>query len=417
MKRIRLDLAEVLARAGQKLAAVEQGKLAFGIEPHTVEELVRIEEVFRIGGRRGRRDPRRRGARRAAGGERRAGRGHPGLAGGGRAVDRCRSGPTRPPPRSTRCWRSTPATARPSSSCAPSTPPPANWRAYADLCLLFAPHAEPEERLALLKEVAVLREQRLGEKHMASLAWNRVLGEAPGDEQALAECWRLAHEGKDQDTLAVVHRGRRRQGPRHGAGQAAPQAGRAARRAAARRRRGGGERHPAGPGGRSGQPRGARRAGRPLQAARPRPRAGHHARAEARGGGRARREEGAAAGGVAPLRRRAPRRRRGGGRAQAHPRAGRRRPGRARGAGGALPARAPLGRAGRRCWPGPATWPATTPPASAGSSRSPASTRTRSATTRRRWRTTAPCSGSTTGTPRPWPAWSGSTPSSTASPS
>ena len=79
-----------------------------------------------------------------------------------------------------------------------------NWRAYADLCLLFAPHAEPEERLALLKEVAVLREQRLGEKHMASLAWNRVLGEAPGDEQALAECWRLAQEGKDQDTLAVV---------------------------------------------------------------------------------------------------------------------------------------------------------------------------------------------------------------------
>jgi len=79
-----------------------------------------------------------------------------------------------------------------------------NWRAYADLCLLFAPHADPEERLALLKEVAVLREQRLGEKHMASLAWNRVLGEAPGDEQALAECWRLAQEGKDQDTLAVV---------------------------------------------------------------------------------------------------------------------------------------------------------------------------------------------------------------------
>lgn len=203
VKRIRLDLAEVLARAGQKLAAVEQGKLAFGIEPHTVEELVRIEEVFRAAGA-------------AADGIRAAEARAAVLAGSG--------GPAEAIPAWLAVAELWALQKRPDAAAAAldkvlaldvgNRPAflqlralhsaAANWRAYADLCLLFAPHAEPEERLALLKEVAVLREQRLGEKHMASLAWNRVLGEAPGDEQALAECWRLAQESKDQDTLAVV---------------------------------------------------------------------------------------------------------------------------------------------------------------------------------------------------------------------
>lgn len=203
VKRIRLELAEVLARAGQKLAAVEQGKLAFGIEPHTVEELVRIEEVFRSAGA-------------AADGIRAA---------EARAALLAESGG---PAEAIPAWLAVAelwtVQKRPDAAVAAldkvlaldAGNRPAfqqlralqsaagNWRAYADLCLLFAPHAEAEERLALLKEVAALREQRLGEKHMASLAWNRVLGEAPGDEQALAECWRLAHEAKDQDTLSVV---------------------------------------------------------------------------------------------------------------------------------------------------------------------------------------------------------------------
>lgn len=203
VKRIRLDLAEVLLRAGQKLGAVEQGKLAFGIEPHTVEELVRIEEVFRSAGA-------------AADGIRAA---------EARAAVLSQSGG---PAEAIPAWLAVAelwmVQKRPDAAAAAldkvlaldAGNRPAflrlrdlqsaagNWRAYADLCLLFAPHAEAEERLALLKEVAVLREQRLGEKHMASLAWNRVLGEAPGDEQALEECWRLAIEAKDQDTLAVV---------------------------------------------------------------------------------------------------------------------------------------------------------------------------------------------------------------------
>jgi tetratricopeptide (TPR) repeat protein len=203
VKRIRLDLAEVLARAGQKLGAVEQAKLAFGIEPHGVEELVRIEDVFRAAGA-------------VADGIRAA---------EARAAVLAQSGG---PAEAIPAWLAVAelwtVQKRPDAAAAALDKVLAldvgnrpaflalrglhaasgNWRAYADLCLLFAPHAEAEERLALLKEVAVLREQRLGEKHMASLAWNRVLGEAPGDEQALAECWRLAQESKDQDTLSVV---------------------------------------------------------------------------------------------------------------------------------------------------------------------------------------------------------------------
>jgi len=203
VKRIRLDLAEVLVRAGQKLAAVEQGKLAFGIEPHTVEELVRIEEVFRSAGAAA--DGIRAAEARAAALAESGGpaeaipawlavaelwtlQKRPDLAAAALEKVLALDAGNRPAFQQLRALQSAAG----------------NWRAYADLCLLFAPHAEAEERLALLKEVAVLREQRLGEKHMASLAWNRVLGEAPGDEQALAQCWRLAVEAKDQDTLAVV---------------------------------------------------------------------------------------------------------------------------------------------------------------------------------------------------------------------
>ena len=50
VKRVRLELAEVLLRAGNKREAVEQGKLAFDIEPHDADDLVRIEEVFRHAG-------------------------------------------------------------------------------------------------------------------------------------------------------------------------------------------------------------------------------------------------------------------------------------------------------------------------------------------------------------------------------
>ena len=47
VKRTRLDLAEVLLRAGNRREAVEQAKLAFDIEPHVTDDLVRIEEIGR----------------------------------------------------------------------------------------------------------------------------------------------------------------------------------------------------------------------------------------------------------------------------------------------------------------------------------------------------------------------------------
>ena len=292
-----------------------------------------------------------------------------------------------------------------------------NWRAYADLCLLFAPHAEPEERLALLKEVAVLREQRLGEKHMASLAWNRVLGEAPGDEQALAECWRLAQEGKDQDTLAVVledaadkARGmvRARLLLKLGELLDAPPlddaegAENAIRRAL--------EADPANPEALDALAGLFKRRGRIQELV-----ITLEQKLEAAAGLD---EKKALLLEVSRLYDEvAPRRRRGGGRAPAHPRAGRRRPGRPRGAGGDLPARAPLGRAGRGAGPGPRPGPRRRrAPRLAAADRRPQRERDRR---RRGGGGGLPdrARRSTTATPRPWPGWSGSTPSSTASPS
>ncbi|HEY6002471.1 MAG TPA: hypothetical protein VIV57_06315, partial [Anaeromyxobacter sp.] len=50
VKKVRLELAEVLLRANNKREAIEQAKLAFDIEPHEAADLVRIEDVFRQAG-------------------------------------------------------------------------------------------------------------------------------------------------------------------------------------------------------------------------------------------------------------------------------------------------------------------------------------------------------------------------------
>lgn len=204
VKRVRLELADVLLAAGNKREAVEQAKLAFDIEPHQAEDLVRVEEIFRKGGAG-------QDAVRAA--EARAGL----LAATG--------GPAEAVPAwlaVAELWREQ---KRPDAAAAALEKvlelDPANrtayeelravhsgagnWRAFARVCDLFAPQlADPAERVALLKEVAAVHEKRLGQKEMSFLAWCRALSEAPGDDEALAEAERLAAETEAADELAAV---------------------------------------------------------------------------------------------------------------------------------------------------------------------------------------------------------------------
>ncbi|MBK9518008.1 MAG: hypothetical protein IPO09_11750 [Anaeromyxobacter sp.] len=205
VKRVRLDLAEVLLRSGQKTEAVEQGKRAFDIEPHAADELERLERLFGAAGA---------GAEGVRAAEARA------------ALLSAQGGPAEAVPAwlaVAELWR---GQKRPDAAAAaldkvleldPASraaylglralhAAAGSWRDYARVCDLFAPQLTDEaERLALRKEVAGVHEKRLGQKEMAFLAWCRALGEAPGDAEALTEAARLAHEtGADEELAAVL---------------------------------------------------------------------------------------------------------------------------------------------------------------------------------------------------------------------
>jgi tetratricopeptide (TPR) repeat protein len=204
VKRTRLELAEVLLRAGSKREAVEQAKLAFDIEPHQADELARIEEVFRQAGAA------QDGVRAA---EARA------------ALLAAQGGPAEAVPAwlaVAELWKAqkrTDAAAAALEKVLELDPPnrsaweelrqlhsaAGNWRAYARVCDAFAPQlADPAEKLAVLKEVAGIHERKLGQKEMSFLAWCRALADAPGDPEPLAEAERLAAETEATDELAAV---------------------------------------------------------------------------------------------------------------------------------------------------------------------------------------------------------------------
>ncbi|HSD22085.1 MAG TPA: tetratricopeptide repeat protein [Anaeromyxobacter sp.] len=204
VKAVRLELAEVLLRAGNKRDAIEQAKLAFDIEPHAAEELVRLEEVFRAAGA---------GADGVRAAEARA------------ALLAAQGGPAEAVPAwlaVAELWRQQkrldaaatalekvleldPANRTAYDALRESHQAAGNWRAFARVCDVFAPNVvDPAEKITLLKEVAAVHEKRLGQKEMAFLSWCRALAEGPGDADALDAAERLAAETEAHEELAAV---------------------------------------------------------------------------------------------------------------------------------------------------------------------------------------------------------------------
>ncbi len=204
VKRARLELAEVLLRAGNKREAVEQGKLAFDIEPHQAEELVRIEEIFRQAGaaQEGVRAAEARAALLAAqGGPAEAVPAWLAVAELWKAQKRTDAAATA----LEKVLELDPANRTAYEELRQLQSEAGNWRAFARVCDLFAPQiADPVEKLALLKEVAGVHEKKLGQKEMAFLAWCRALAEAPGDAETIAAAERLAVETEALDELGAV---------------------------------------------------------------------------------------------------------------------------------------------------------------------------------------------------------------------
>ncbi|WP_242361931.1 tetratricopeptide repeat protein [Anaeromyxobacter sp. SG17] len=204
VKRVRLELAEVLLRAGNKREAIEQAKLAFDIEPHGADELVRIEEVFRAAGAaaEGVRAAEARAALLAA-------QGGPAEAiPAWLAVAELWKQQRRPDAAASaldKVLELDPANRTAYDALRAIHQAAGNWRAFTRACDVFAPNVvDPAEKVALLKEVAGVHEKKLGQKEMAFLSWCRALGEAPGDAEALEAAERLADETEAHEELAGV---------------------------------------------------------------------------------------------------------------------------------------------------------------------------------------------------------------------
>jgi tetratricopeptide (TPR) repeat protein len=205
VKRVRLDLAQVLLDAGQKQEAVEQAKRALDLEAHAVADLERIGRVFEAAGAVAE------GIRAA---EARAGllgaEGRTGEAvAAWQAVADLWQKAQRPEPAAAALEKALelePQSQTTFEKLRSIHAQAGNWRAYARATDLFLPRvADRAERVAMHAELAEIHEKRLGQQEMAFLAWARAFQEDPSDQRASEAMARLAAETESFEELAAVY--------------------------------------------------------------------------------------------------------------------------------------------------------------------------------------------------------------------
>ena len=206
VKAVRMQLADVLLRAGKKAEAAEQGRRALDLEPHGEADLARLAGIFEGAGAPQDRVKaiEARAALLAAEGrkaeaveawvaaadawERPLGKPQAAAAALEKVLE---LDPTR---------RDAWARLRGLHSRA------GNWRAYVRISDLFTAQLPGRaERLALLKELGDIHEKRLGQKEMAFITFCRAFGEDQGDAEVVAAIHRLAAETEAWDELAAVY--------------------------------------------------------------------------------------------------------------------------------------------------------------------------------------------------------------------
>ena len=205
VKGVRLALAELLLQAGQRQEAVEQGKRAFDLEPHTASDLSKLESLFQAAGATAE------GTRAA---EARAGL----LAAEGKAAEAVAAWQS-----SAEMWQKSgrPDAAAQALEKALALDPSSRatfdrlrelhaangeWRAHARATDLFVQGlADRPARAALLEELGEVHETRLGQKEMGFLAWCRAFQEDPSSERARAAVERLAADTEAFEELAEIY--------------------------------------------------------------------------------------------------------------------------------------------------------------------------------------------------------------------
>ncbi|HET9596897.1 MAG TPA: tetratricopeptide repeat protein, partial [Anaeromyxobacteraceae bacterium] len=206
VKAVRLELADVLLRAGKKGEAAEQGRRALELEPHGEADLARLAAVFE-----GAAAPldrvkavEARAALLAA-----AGRSPEAVEAWLDAASAWEKGLSKPDAAAAaldRVLEHEPARRDAWERLRQIHARAGNWRAYVRVCDLFAPHlADRAERLALLVELGEIHEKRLGQKEMAFVTLCRAFAEDPTHAGVAASVARLAEETEAWDELAAVY--------------------------------------------------------------------------------------------------------------------------------------------------------------------------------------------------------------------
>ncbi len=205
VKRVRLELAQLLLAGGQRQEAVEQGKRAFDLEPHTALDLSALEAVFQAAGAVAE------GTRAA---EARAGL----LAAEGKTAEAVAAWQS-----AAGMWQSAgraDAAAAALEKALALDPgdratfdqlralhaESGDWRSYARATDLFLQRVQDHvARAKLLEELGEVHEARLGQKEMGFLAFSRAFQEDPGSDRARAAVERLAAETEAFEELAEIY--------------------------------------------------------------------------------------------------------------------------------------------------------------------------------------------------------------------
>ncbi|HET9452572.1 MAG TPA: gliding motility protein, partial [Aggregicoccus sp.] len=206
VKALRLRLAEVLAELGRREEALDAARRALEVEPHSVAELDRVQQLFIT--LRAYNDAVRALELQAqvhldANEREQAVAAH-------LAVADLWAGPGGKPELSAGALEKVleldPAHRQAYERAGTLYRTQGDWRAYAQVVDRYVPHlVTDDEKLAALRELARVQEERLGQKDVAFLALCRALQISAADDALREEVERLAEETGSHDSLAAVY--------------------------------------------------------------------------------------------------------------------------------------------------------------------------------------------------------------------
>ncbi|HTT71480.1 MAG TPA: hypothetical protein VMG32_09680, partial [Anaeromyxobacteraceae bacterium] len=206
VKGVRMQLADVLLRAGKKGEAAEQGRRAMELEPHEEAELARLAGIFEGAGALPER-VKAMEARAALLGE--AGRTAEAVAAWSAAAEAWERPLARPEAAAAaleKVLELEPGRRSAFDGLRQLYGRAGNWRAYVRVCDLFTSQIDDRaEKVALFKELAEIHEKRLGQKEMAFVTLCRAFAEDPTDRAVTQSVDRLASDTEAFDELAAVY--------------------------------------------------------------------------------------------------------------------------------------------------------------------------------------------------------------------